>query len=878
MKKVFSTMLAAMVLAAPLSNATLPRNAFASTNYANVQEKGSNYQKEDIVWEDNFDGESLNLNDWNYETHEPGWVNNELQEYTDSTNNIFVRDGKLVLKGIKEETPEGTKYTSGKVTTQNKRDYKYGRFEASIKVPEGQGLWPAFWMMPTNEDLYGQWPKCGEIDIMETLGHQTEVAYGTIHYGSPHNEQQGVYRLPNGEKFSDDFHQYAVEWEPGEIRFYIDGNLYHTVNDWFTKVEGGEEVTYPAPFDQPFYLQLNLAIGGNWPGNPDETTNFDNAEVLVDYVRVYQKDSYDENVKKPEKEPVVLRDPDATGNYINNGNFEVAEDLTDDVNWKFLLANGGEGTAEIKDNKVVVKSTKGGTVDYSLQLLQANVPLKKNGKYRITFDAKAAENRNMILNMTSPDRSYVRQFPDTVVDLTQDLKSYSYDFVMKDDDDANARLEFNFGNRGSLADVEISNVRIEKTGEVPATNEDIKTILPDGNYVYNGTFDVGEDRMKHWEVESKLTDSKVSVTNNNNVRELKVEVPSTVTSLSDVIVREKALGISANKEYYFSFDAYGDSDKSIKAQIAGKTFNADITTEKKNFKYKLKTDKELTNSDLEFLLGAAGVTYIDNVRIVDTSLIINGDFDKEFSKWEIFADSSVSSAVSSKINNVDGNNEAQINIENTGDADWKIQLKQTGVKLEKGKKYKLSLDAKSTVDREIMYTIQRDGSSDNDWRPYAKTQTISIGQDYKNYEVEFEMTEETDANSIFTISMGAVNGKQITDKHTVTIDNVKLEELVDIEEENPGTDEPTTPENPGTEEKPGTGSEENPGTGEPATPEEPGTEAPTNPENPADSDKKPSNGSPTKTGDMAQGALYLTLLAAGGAVMAFAGKKREDEE
>lgn len=172
------------------------------------------------MWEDNFDGDCLDLNNWNYETHEPGWVNNELQEYTSDSRNIYVENGNLILKGIKEETEDGVKYTSGKVTTQNKRDYKYGRFEARLKVPEGQGLWPAFWMMPTNENLYGSWPRCGEIDIMEILGHEPNKAYGTIHYGNPHKESQSAFVLNNG-TFADDYHVFAVEWEPNEMRFYI---------------------------------------------------------------------------------------------------------------------------------------------------------------------------------------------------------------------------------------------------------------------------------------------------------------------------------------------------------------------------------------------------------------------------------------------------------------------------------------------------------------------------------------------------------------------------------------------------------------------------------------------------------------------------------
>ncbi len=278
----------------------------SNSNKHHSSNSGSTIQnkKWNLVWQDDFNGDTLNTNDWNYEKHAPGWVNSELQEYTDSTDNISVKDGNLVIKAIKTEKDGKDYYTSGKITTQDKKTFKYGKFEIRAKTPKGKGLWPALWMMPNDESLYGQWPKCGEIDIMEVLGHEPEKAYGTIHYGEPHAEQQGTYTLENG-TFADDYHTYSVEWEPGEIRFYIDGNLYHKVNDWFTKVEGGDEVTYPAPFDQPFYIQCNLAVGGSWPGNPDENTDFNNAELKVDYVKVYQKDSYDENVKKPEKNVVL---------------------------------------------------------------------------------------------------------------------------------------------------------------------------------------------------------------------------------------------------------------------------------------------------------------------------------------------------------------------------------------------------------------------------------------------------------------------------------------------------------------------------------------------------------------------------------------------
>ena len=216
-------------------------------------------------------------------------------------------------------------------------------------------------MMPTDEQFYGQWPKCGEIDIMEVLGNQTDTAYGTVHYGEPHAEQQGTYVLEGGDTFASDFHEYSVEWEPGEMRWYIDGNLYHTVNSWFTAVDGEDDKPYPAPFNQTFFVQLNLAVGGTWPGNPDETTDFENAEFLVDYVRVYQKPEYDTNVTKPEPH---FREPLEDGNLIYNGDFADAEALDDEENWRFLLFADGEGTAQIKDGVLEVSETAKGTEEY----------------------------------------------------------------------------------------------------------------------------------------------------------------------------------------------------------------------------------------------------------------------------------------------------------------------------------------------------------------------------------------------------------------------------------------------------------------------------------------------------------------------------------
>ena len=248
------------------------------------------YQGYTLQWEDDFDAPELNRADWNVELHQPGWVNHELQAYIDAPETIYVKDGNLVLKPVEKKNQDGTvSYFSGRVNTQHKHDFQYGIFEARIKVPEGRGFLPAFWMMPAEEERYGQWPRCGEIDIMEVLGHDTAKTYGTIHYGNPHRQSQGSFALPEG-SFSAEYHNFAVQWEPGRINWYLDGALFFTESQWYSVTEGRGQVPYPAPFDQPFYIILNLAVGGDWPGSPHETTDMDRAALWVDWVKVYQKE------------------------------------------------------------------------------------------------------------------------------------------------------------------------------------------------------------------------------------------------------------------------------------------------------------------------------------------------------------------------------------------------------------------------------------------------------------------------------------------------------------------------------------------------------------------------------------------------------------
>ena len=713
---------------------------------------GSAYTAGDLVWHDEFDGPSLNLKDWNYEYHEPGWVNNELQKYVDSKENIYIKDGCLVIQPIKSKN----KYTSGRVNTQGKRNFKYGRFEARLKVPKGQGFLPAFWMMPANEGLYGQWPKCGEIDIMEVLGNKTDTQYSSLHFGEPHTMRQKSV-LSSGKDFADDFHVYACEWEPGEMRFYVDGKLFFTENDWFTKRPGFAEITYPAPYDQPFYIILNVAVGGNWPGNPDASTKFDaRAQMLVDYVRVYQKKQYNENVSKPGSASKI-REPDAAGNYALNGTFAKAESLSDGKGWDFLLFGSGKGEAAISGGELIVRPQTPGDLEYSLQVIQPDIPLEKGNKYHYKFDARSDAKRQIIAAITAPNNGWIRYLPDTKIQVGPEKKTYEFDFVMKNDTDPTARLEFNLGKLGSTAAVYISNVSISKKGK-GAVKE--PAMLPDGNYVKNGEFQEGSKRLGHW-----VGEGDVSVTNKDNIHEARLAGSSVLRQNVRV----------AGKKYALSFMAKAEAPQSAAVSMGRLvSFAPSLTKEMKEFRYVFDGPKQEAEIPLEFKTNG-GVVYIDNVRVQEDGMIVNGDFSSGMAGFEVYAHDEAS--IEHGVDSLSEKDAFCADISKTGSLDWMIQLMQRNVKLEKGKRYRVAFDAKSTLPRNIMYALQRDGSADNNWIPYSGTQVIKLGPEFKTYETVFDMTEASDPKTILSVSMGAVKGTAINKKHTVTIDNISVTEV-----------------------------------------------------------------------------------------------------
>ncbi len=723
-----------------------------------------------LVWEDTFDGTELNRDDWNVELHDPGWVNAEWQEYVDCEDNIYVKDGNLIIQPIKMKVDHKDYYTSGRVNTQNKHDFLYGRFEARLKVPSGMGFLPAFWMMPTDESFYGQWPKCGEIDIMEVMGQSTDTLHGTLHFGEPHTQKQGTYVLEEG-NFADEFHVFACEWEPGEMRFYVDNELYFTEHEWFTKRNGFDEVTYPAPYDQPFYMILNVAVGGSWVGYPDTTTEFgENAQMVVDYVRVYQKDEYDENVSKPQKE-VVLKEADETGNYVVNSMFGEAESLEDAVDWSFLLFNGGAAEAVISDGAIHITTANAGTVDYSVQLVQPNIPMENGGQYKLSFEAYADEDRTMITNISAPDLNFIRYLEDQKLTLTTQPQTYEYEFYMMGDNDANGRVEFNMGCQGSTASIHITNVRVEKIGQI----DDMRTLnnaLPDGNYIYNSTFDRGEERLGYWQVESKCDGAVVNVTNNDLVRELKAEIPQKVTSLEDVIVKQTLLALEGGKSYKLSLNAYAEEEKVIAIKMAGQTFEVPVTTENKNFQYVVTIPEGETQAELEIMLGTAGITYLDNIRMYAHDKIANGNFTNETVGYEIYVDEAAQATY--LVDELSEGGALGFDIFNTGETDNTIQLVQKNIRLEKGKRYKVSFDAKTSLNRDVKLELTANGE---ETKAYMEEQICGLSLAYITFDHTFQMEQETDENAVLSISLGAVSDRVIDKKHTIFIDNITIEEV-----------------------------------------------------------------------------------------------------
>ncbi|MFP4017268.1 MAG: family 16 glycosylhydrolase, partial [Halanaerobiales bacterium] len=403
-----------------------------------------------LVWEENFD--EINRDIWTFEIGSPDWDgdgkpdrwgNNELQYYQE--DNAEVRDGKLIITA-REETVEDMNttfdYTSSRMITKDKYEVQYGRMEIRAKLPIGQGIWPAIWMLGNDIDT-NPWPDCGEIDIMEYLGHQPSTVHGTVH--GPISAGPGVgssYTLEEG-TFNEDFHVFAIEWDEDEVEFYVDDVLYHVAN----KYEIGEADWV---FDHPHFFILNVAVGGNWPGNPDETTVFPQS-MEVDYIRVYEDTNpaaitdlevwdseYEEKVAEGE-ETIDYSEAEIVNGAFENELVNDQEESPD--NWYIWAGEGGIADGSVVDGELKMDISAVGNQSWAIQLAQfVKLPA---GKYRVTFKARADEPRDIIAMVQHEGGSWT-VYGEKNVMLSTTMQEFTVDVTVTEDDIP--KFSFNFGN------------------------------------------------------------------------------------------------------------------------------------------------------------------------------------------------------------------------------------------------------------------------------------------------------------------------------------------------------------------------------------------------------------------------------------------------
>lgn len=370
-----------------------------------------------LVWNDEFEGDALDTAKWDYqygnggEYGNPGWGNSEVQYYLNREENVRVEDGRLIITAWKEDTP--MPYTSARIRTITNRGETlfattYGRVEARIKMPVGEGIWPAFWMLPVDTSIYGAWAASGEIDIMEAKGRLPKQIGGACHFGKvwPNNTYKNQdYFFPEGTDITD-YHLYSIEWEPDEIRWYVDNECYFTLTDWFSQGKApGTAYAEPAPFDVPFYIILNMAVGGTFDPEADlDNTEFP-VEMEVDFVRVYQKEEgYDTSSLRTET-PELKKEISYSTNGIFNGAFDQGNDRL-----AYWTVEGMEVTVPdyvVQEDGAADYSRKAQLVAMSENagLSQAGIPLEGDKEYVLSLELTADESVKVGVTLTGSDNT-----------------------------------------------------------------------------------------------------------------------------------------------------------------------------------------------------------------------------------------------------------------------------------------------------------------------------------------------------------------------------------------------------------------------------------------------------------------------------------------
>lgn len=783
----------------------------------NPEKENNKKSKEDwtMVWNDEFDGTELDKSKWTYDLGNwivdengngvsAGWGNEELQNYT--KDNVEVEDGNLVITAKKEETSDEYgeyNYTSSRIKTKGLFAKKYGKFEARMALPAESALWPAFWMLP-EDDVYGGWASSGEIDIMEARGRLPHEVEGTLHYGGqwPDNKYTGkTYEFAEGTDMTE-FHDYAIEWEPGEIRWYVDGELYQTQNNWYTKgSDGEEEYSFPAPFDQEFHLLLNLAVGGWFDGGETPSDSFEEAQMLVDYVRVYELTGRD--YMKP-KDPSIEKDPipeDAkspiNGNYIYDTNYNDGFTIVNDSSielskdkWNLVTLPDFGGAANVETENIEgstfakVNITNGGNQSYSTQVIQ-HVPMVKGRTYRLSYDAKSNVNRNMVVKVSGgEDRGWSTYSNAYNVDLTSNAKRYVHTFTMAQDTDLNARLELNMGLNTNP--IWLGNVVLEEIE--PLVDYDApKEPLASGNHIYNGAFDKGTvDRRVYWNLDIK-NGTKANYSVDEKDRELFIDITGKKKSQpSDIVLNQKGIKLEQDGEYELSFNSRTTSDKGKDITVVVKNKSGNIilkeivslssTMEKYSVNLNMPQGMSTENEGIvEFWVGDTDSNkdvYLDNVALKSIKIeepgIVNGDFNEGKKGWSAWSWFNWDSFINDNII-ITEDKKANISIpafdkDGDGAQTWAVQLKQNNLKVNKDTKYKVSFEVSSDIERDMEVVVQNIGY----YRHLGEKITIDSNPKTYNFEFTSTGTEQVELNLLL--------GKYGEyDAHNIYIDNVVFE-------------------------------------------------------------------------------------------------------
>ncbi|TCL56941.1 carbohydrate binding protein [Kineothrix alysoides] len=734
-----------------------------------------------LIWNDEFDGTQLDMSKWSFQigTKDPNggpdnWGNQEKQYYTDSNHELS--DGKLKITA-KKEGKEGMSYTSTRIRTKTDEGEtlfaaKYGRVEARMKLPLGEGLWPAFWMLPEDTSIYGTWAASGEIDIMEARGRLPGEVGGAIHYGSqwPNNIFSGKsYSFDTAETDISGYHLYSLEWEPGKITWLVDDVPYYTTSNFWSKGEGNaENYTYGAPFDVPFYVIFNLAVGGTFDQEADLSKASFPSSMEVDYVRVYQKEAgyQEDGLEQPDMDKdteafksAAYQPRGEAGDYLGDNQMATLKTVTEvnpaDTDWQFFVGKdfGGEATCAVEtvngSKMAKIDIAKGGNQNYAIQLIK-HFPAARGYTYEISFDAKASAARSIIAKAAGDaDNGWSAYGTNYDAALTTQTQHFSHRFTMDKDSDPTARLEFNLGlNTGT---VWIGNVTIKQVEEEVKDTTDIpKTPLADGNQIYNGSFDQGADRLGYWYLQD-VTARVVSLGDNKDYNRKAI---ITATGENPRLY-QTGMELLQSDQYHFEIELSSEKDTGFQVAFVSKDESKVYMKESlgykaaegiKKYEVNFAIPKGVTDKEGKFLLilEKGSVVTVDNIRLTRTTknnvIIDYTGVDMKPVTWPSAEwKGHDQSNGDPKFTNQDGLLTIQAA---TADINYQRMLFHP-VSITKGIDYKLKFQAKSDLGDTYEMSVQED----NTWAE-ALHETIATTKEWKDYEFTFTSNMTNGGNPI----------------------------------------------------------------------------------------------------------------------------------